>query len=429
MIIAASQLAKKKLLATAIRFGPALDTTRSSSSTLVLSSSPRCLAPDDHQHQHQLLPHKDPSSSIRYFHSSTPLNKNRKTFRPRRRPPSDYRPVKPGPKKVIDTSPGNDHKFVELKGDDSMKAPLGPVAQSIIENTRRERQRLLLNQIPYDDTVEEEMRMMDYLLAEDGSLEERMGERRLLSRSTDTEEERREFLEKMDQMVKDGNLRDLGMDHEWEKKMKELETARFRKKQDKLPFPDPTEKGGSLADKEEYDPETYIDPNQLAFGDWSEMLINVDRNIKLWRGGRLESYRALVIGGNLNGCGGFGHGKAKEPIEAVAKASRQCKRNIFFVEAYQGDSLTRDLVGTQNSCKVVIRQTYDGELRGNPLSKEILKRFGIVNAQIKAYGRRTPYNVVQATFKALMTHESLEEIAMKRGKRLVSLERAMRLKF
>jgi hypothetical protein len=35
--------------------------------------------------------------------------------------------------------------------------------------------------------------------------------------------------------------------------------------------------------------------------------------------------------------------------------------------------------------------------------------------------------VVYATFKVLMTHESLEEIAMKRGKKLLNLQRARRL--
>ena len=88
--------------------------------------------------------------------------------------------------------------------------------------------------------------------------------------------------------------------------------------------------------------------------------------------------------------------------------------------------LTRDLVGKQKTCNVVIRATDNG-LRGNELVREILKRFGITNAASKAYGKRSPYNVVLGTFKALMTHESLEEIALKRGKRIVSVDRAMRL--
>jgi ribosomal protein S5 len=52
---------------------------------------------------------------------------------------------------------------------------------------------------------------------------------------------------------------------------------------------------------------------------------------------------------------------------------------------------------------------------------------GITNVVAKAHGSRNHYNVVRATFKALLTHESLEEIAMKRGVRLINLQRARRL--
>jgi ribosomal protein S5 len=115
-------------------------------------------------------------------------------------------------------------------------------------------------------------------------------------------------------------------------------------------------------------------------------------------------------------------------LEAVAKASKKTKRNIFFVDRYQGDGITTDLAGNQNNCKVVLRATDNG-LRGNELIREILKRFGITNVAAKAYGRgkRLPANVVQATFKALLTHESLEDISLKLGKRLMSLDKAKRL--
>lgn len=158
-----------------------------------------------------------------------------------------------------------------------------------------------------------------------------------------------------------------------------------------------------------------------------EMLIRTDRVCKMWRGGRIESYRALVVGGNLRGCGGFGIGKAFEPEDAVEIACRMAKRNIFFVEPYRGRGLTRDLVGRQNSCRVYLRATDNG-LRGNPLSCEILKLMGITNVVAKAHGSRNHFNVCRATFKALLTHESLEEIAMKRGIRLINLQKAKRLR-
>lgn len=135
----------------------------------------------------------------------------------------------------------------------------------------------------------------------------------------------------------------------------------------------------------------------------------------------------LLCSGNLNGCAGFGTGKAKDPQTAVVAASRKCKRNIFFVDRYQNSSLSRDLVGKSNSCKVVLRASHRG-LRGNPLCLEILKYFGITNATAKCvHGNRSQYNVVRATFKALMTHESMEDIALKRGRRIVSVDRGRRL--
>lgn len=189
------------------------------------------------------------------------------------------------------------------------------------------------------------------------------------------------------------------------------------------------------------------------------MVVDIRRGVHLWRGGRLgtyywillfiewsevecklpvtdtlslhlfvttETYRAMVVGGNLNGCAGFGVGRHKEPLKAIEKASRKARRNIFFVDRYQGNGLTSDLVGTQNNTRCIIRAVDNG-LRGNPLMCEILLRFGITNAQCKAHGPRHLWNVVRGTFKAIATHESIEEVSRKRGMRILSLDKALRV--
>ncbi len=143
-------------------------------------------------------------------------------------------------------------------------------------------------------------------------------------------------------------------------------------------------------------------------------------------GGRKGSYRALAIGGNGNGCGGFAVGKAENMDIAIELAVRNTRKNPYFVERFQGCMLTRNLAGKHNSCKVALRTTSDG-LKGNDLVSSILLHFGITHCNSKTHGNRNDYNVVYATFKALMTHESLEEIALKRGRRLISVERARRL--
>ena len=122
-----------------------------------------------------------------------------------------------------------------------------------------------------------------------------------------------------------------------------------------------------------------------------------------------------MIGGNTKGAAGFGIGKAKGPQEAAVLASRLCKRNVFFCSRYLGSGITHDLVGKHNSCKVYLRAVPPGfGLRGHNLVKEILVSFGITDCLAKTHGNRNIFNVVRGTFKAIMTQESVEDIAMKR---------------
>lgn len=155
-------------------------------------------------------------------------------------------------------------------------------------------------------------------------------------------------------------------------------------------------------------------------------LITVDYVQKPQEGGRKGSYRALAIGGNGNGCGGFAIGKAENMDRAIEMAIRNTRRNPYFVERFNGCMLTGDLAGKHNSCLVKLRSNCNG-LKGNELVSTILLHFGVTHCNSKSHGNRNDFNVVYATFKALMTHESLEEIALKRGRRLISIDRARRL--
>lgn len=365
------------------------------------------------------------SVSFRSLSSFSSKGGSKKNFRPRRRPNPSYRPLVPSKKapKPSDLK-ANANNFMHFK-DDPRKVGLededglGDLANQVIQAEKERRSNVLHNV----DEVEDALRWADYFTSEQGSTEDLVGSRRLLSgEDFSSDEEREEFVAKIDAMLEQQQFEDVLRDEREEEEILKSEATKERIPTDPLAFEDEDD----ASNEGEMDHDVYLDPNQLAHGEWSEQLITVDRTTKLWRGGRLESYRALVIGGNLNGCGGFGIGKSADPLQAVDLAGRKCKRNIFFVDRYQGSGLTRDLVGRQNSCKVILRATDNG-LRGNELCREILKRFGITNCVAKSHGNRNPYNVVRATFKALLTHESINDIALKRGKRIVSIDRAMRM--
>jgi len=358
------------------------------------------------------------------------LSGKHKKFTPRRRPNKNYRPTKPRVEKLkfggVTFGAGDEKDVLPLGGRatatqlsrqgldvqnkdeehyDKWETEFGPKYGPAARYLRRE-------QDSPKETVEDNMRDMDYLSSAPGSTEELVYERRALSEEFETPEEGERFMKGLDDMVERQGINDM----------------RWTPDEPLNGLPD--DEDDKLTGDAEFDfsdPEAGINPNQKAYGEWGELVIRVDRNIKLWRGGRIQSYRALVIGGNLNGCAGFGTGKGVDPRTAVAAASRHCKRNIFFVDRYQNCALTRDLVGKANSCKVVLRATRKG-LRGNTLCQEILKYFGITQATAKCVeGNRSQYNVVRATFKAICTHESMEQIAHKRGRRLVSIDRGTRM--
>jgi hypothetical protein len=222
-----------------------------------------------------------------------------KKFSPRRRPPSNYRPVRPRGNKYQKKqgNKGFQHgeerhfrlgdQIVELGDEntpasgtagqleydnDGLAAKFGVDAAEAMRQIKREHE-MYKGRPP---SVEDYLRDMDYLTSAEGSTEDLVGERRALSFESQTEEEKERFMADLERLVEEQRIQDL--DLEPERKLLDDDSA-----------------GNAIVD--DSDPSTTINPNQLAHGEWGELVIRVDRNIKLWRGGRIESYRALVIGG------------------------------------------------------------------------------------------------------------------------------------
>ncbi|KAG5190618.1 ribosomal protein S5, C-terminal domain-containing protein [Tribonema minus] len=161
-------------------------------------------------------------------------------------------------------------------------------------------------------------------------------------------------------------------------------------------------------------------------GDWVEHLVMQDRTQKITKSGQIMSYRTLVTVGNANGTGGFGMGKGAEPQQSVVRAFRDARRSLIYVERYKMSGLLYPLYGEHNNLKVYIYPTRPGSgLRAGDIIEGILEGFGIADATAKAYGKRHPYSVVRATFNALLGHEGLHDVAMRRGARILSVHKTL----
>jgi len=160
-------------------------------------------------------------------------------------------------------------------------------------------------------------------------------------------------------------------------------------------------------------------------GPWSVCWIKDDSTTKILKGGRLNTMRSFVIVGNLKGWVGYGVGKGAELDQAQTRAIRDAFMNLIYVDRVHGTALTQSLYGKCNNLEVRIFATPVGSgLRSDGLVAEILKHAGIDDASARVDGRKNLHALLRATFNALKTHDSIEHIARKRGKRLLSLEKA-----
>ena len=150
-----------------------------------------------------------------------------------------------------------------------------------------------------------------------------------------------------------------------------------------------------------------------------EKLVAINRVAKVVKGGKRFSFAALVVVGDGKGRVGFASGKAKEVTDAVKKASEKAKKSMIRVPMREGRSLHHDAFGKFGAGKVVLRSAPAGTgiIAGGAM-RSVFEALGIQDVVSKCLGSANPFNMVRATFDALMSTVSPRYIASKRGKKI-----------
>ena len=147
-----------------------------------------------------------------------------------------------------------------------------------------------------------------------------------------------------------------------------------------------------------------------------EKLVQVNRVAKTVKGGRIFAFTALTVVGDGNGRVGFGRGKAREVPVAIQKAMEAARRNMIQVDL-NGDTIQYATNGRHGGSKVYMQPASEGTgvIAGGAM-RSVLEMAGVHNVLAKCYGSTNPVNVVRATFSALDSMSSPEDVAAKRGK-------------
>ena len=147
-------------------------------------------------------------------------------------------------------------------------------------------------------------------------------------------------------------------------------------------------------------------------------LSNVQKTVK---GGRILSFRALCVVGDKKGRVGIGIGKARETINAIEKGFVDAKKNMITVPMV-GTTIPHEASAKFGAALVKLMPAKQGSgVIAGGAARAVLELAGIKDVTSKLYGSRNKINSGRATFEALKSLRTKEQVAAIRGKTVEEL--------
>eukprot|EP00208_Stichococcus_sp_RCC1054_P006270 CAMPEP_0206140806 /NCGR_PEP_ID=MMETSP1473-20131121/10696_1 /ASSEMBLY_ACC=CAM_ASM_001109 /TAXON_ID=1461547 /ORGANISM="Stichococcus sp, Strain RCC1054" /LENGTH=266 /DNA_ID=CAMNT_0053535095 /DNA_START=44 /DNA_END=844 /DNA_ORIENTATION=+ len=149
---------------------------------------------------------------------------------------------------------------------------------------------------------------------------------------------------------------------------------------------------------------------------FSERVVQVRRVTKVVKGGKLLSFRAVVIVGNKNGKVGVGCASAKEIAVAVQRAAKLAKRESVDFPLSKAFSLPHRIDGYWGAAKVMLRPAAEGAgvIAGGSV-RIVLELAGVRNCFGKQLGTNNPLNNARAAIEGLRALRTFQMVAKERG--------------
>ena len=148
-----------------------------------------------------------------------------------------------------------------------------------------------------------------------------------------------------------------------------------------------------------------------------ENVIKVNRTSKTVKGGRRNSFSALVVVGDGKGHVGLGFGKANETTDAISKAYNDGRKNIVEIKLYN-TTIPFAATGKFKAGKVFLKPatTGTGVIAGGAV-RAVLEAVGVKDILSKSMGSNNPINMAKATLTALQMMTRMDDVLARRGLR------------
>ncbi|MBS0656166.1 MAG: 30S ribosomal protein S5 [Verrucomicrobia bacterium] len=145
-----------------------------------------------------------------------------------------------------------------------------------------------------------------------------------------------------------------------------------------------------------------------------EKVLYINRCSKTIKGGRKMSFSALILVGDGKGQVGYGFAKANELTDAIRKGGEIARKNMHTI-VMEGTTVPHDMIVKWDGATIYIRPAPQGTgIIAGSKTRAILEFAGVKDVMAKSYGSSNAINQVRATFKALLSMKTREQVMSQR---------------
>lgn len=140
---------------------------------------------------------------------------------------------------------------------------------------------------------------------------------------------------------------------------------------------------------------------------WGQQVVAVQRVTKVVKGGRVLSFRSVVVIGNRKGAVGVGMGKAKNVLTAIKRGNFNGKKGKILIPITSSQSIPHSVNGCFGAAKLILRPSAPGSgvIAGSSI-RVVLELGGIKNILSKQLGSSNLLNNAKATINGLCSLRS-----------------------
>ena len=161
-----------------------------------------------------------------------------------------------------------------------------------------------------------------------------------------------------------------------------------------------------------------INPDEFEF---EERPIDINRVMRVRKGGRTPSFNALSAVGDRAGVVGLGFGSANDIPAAIGKSIADAKKNLIRIPL-SGNTIPHEIISKCGSAKIMLKPAHPGTGIIAGLATRVIMEFaGVQDVLTKRLGSRNIKNTAEATMQALRSLKDINEVARLRGKTVEEL--------